>query len=102
MNLSREIKLLATTNKIVCVSVTAVTDDESKKRDSPPRMAQVAWSKAIEYDSDLVVVVHRYDDTPYMELVARKVRRSDFFAMRFNVDLARGIFTPMMGDEDED
>lgn len=102
MNLSREIKLLATTNKIICVSVTAVTDDESKKRDSPPRMAQVAWSKAIEYDSDLVVVVHRYEDTPYMELVARKVRRSDFFAMRFSVDLARGIFTPMMGDEDED
>lgn len=99
MNLSREIKQLATSNKIVCMSVTAVTDDDTKKRDAPPRMAQIAWSKAIEYDSDLVIAVHRYDDTDFMELVARKVRRSAFFAMRYTVDLARGVFNPIMGDD---
>ena len=102
MNLSREIKLLATSNKIVCVSITAVTDDESKKRDSPPRMAQVAWSKAIEYDSDLVIVVHKYEGTSVLEIVSRKVRRSDFFAMRFHVDLARGLFEPLMEGDNED
>lgn len=99
MNLSREIKQLATSNKIVCVSITAVTDDETKKRDAPPRMSQIAWSKAVEYDSDLVIAVHRYDDTDFMELVARKVRRSAFFAMRYTVDLSRGVFNPIMDSE---
>lgn len=101
MNLSRENKLLATSNDTVVVAIAAVTDDETKKRDSPPRMAQIAWSKAIEYDSDLVVVVHRYEDTPYLEIISRKVRRSDMFGMRYMVDLARGVFEEAYEDDDE-
>lgn len=100
MNLSRELKVLATSNKIVCISVTAVTDLETKKRDAPPLMSQVAWSKGIEFDSDLVIVVHKYDNPDIIEIVARKSRRSPLFAMKFFVDLSRGIFEPIMGGEE--
>lgn len=99
MNLSREIKLLATSNNVPVISIAAVTDDESKKRDAPPRASQLAWSRAIEYDSDLILSIHKYDDTPFLEVIARKSRRSPLFAMRYTVDLERGVFDPMMEEE---
>lgn len=101
MNLSREIKLLATSNQTAILSITAVTDDDTKKRDSPPRMAQIAWSKQLEYDSDLVVAAHKYEDTPYFELISRKSRRSDSFGMRYEVDFSRGYFREALEDDGE-
>lgn len=102
LNLSRELKQLATACKIPVITITAVTDDDNKKRNSPPTIAQVAWSKAIEYDADLAVAVHRYDNTNIVELACRKNRRGEMFNMRFEVDLARGVFDPMMEIEDID
>lgn len=104
LNLSRELKQLATGCQIPIVSITAVTDEDgNKKRNSPPMISQVAWSKGIEYDTDLAVAVHKYDGTNIVELVCRKNRRGEMFAMKFEVDLARGIFEPMMEfDDDED
>lgn len=99
-NLSRENKILATSNEVVVVSISAVTDDQDKKRDAPPRMAQIAWSKAVEYDSDLVVVVHMYEDTPYMDILSRKVRRSEHFGLRYMVDLSRGVFEEVFEDDE--
>lgn len=96
LNLSREIKQLATAAQIPIITITAVTDDDGKKRNSPPTIAQIAWSKAIEYDADLAVAIHKYDGTNIIELACRKNRRGEMFNMRFEVDLGRGIFTPMM------
>lgn len=96
LNLSREIKQLATACQLPIITITAVTDDDGKKRNSPPTIAQIAWSRAIEYDADLAVSVHKYDGTNIIELACRKNRRGEMFNMRFEVDLSRGIFVPMM------
>lgn len=92
MNLSRELKLLAVTNNIPVVHITAVTDEENDKRDSPPVLGQVAWSKAIEYDANLVIAVHRHTDSNIVEVVCRKNRHGDLFSFYFEVDADRGIW----------
>lgn len=93
MNLSREIKLMAGAAGIPIVSITAVTDEDGDKRDGPPVMSQVAWSKAIEYDANLIIAVHRHDDSNVVEVVARKSRHSDLFDFGFEVDFNAGIWT---------
>lgn len=92
MNLSREIKLLATSNNIPIISITAVTDEDNDKRDGPPVVSQISWSKAIEYDSNMIIAVHRHTDTNIVEIVCRKNRHGDLFSMYFEVDFDRGIW----------
>lgn len=92
LNLSREIKMLAVSNNIPIVSITAVTDEDGDKRDSPPLLSQVSWSSGIEYDANLVVAVHRHDDTDIVELVGRKNRHGDLFNFGFQVDFDKGIW----------
>lgn len=93
MNLSREIKLMAGACAIPIISITAVTDEDGDKRDSPPVMSQVAWSKAIEYDANLIIAIHRHDGTNIVEVAARKSRHSDLFNFGFEVDFDAGIWT---------
>lgn len=92
MALSRELKLMAVATNIPIVAITAVTDEDGDKRDGPPVMSQVAWSKAIEYDANLIIAVHRHDKTDVVEVVARKSRHSDLFDFGFMVDFDRGIW----------
>jgi replicative DNA helicase len=92
LNLSREVKMLAVTNNIPIVSITAVTDEDGDKRDGPPVLSQVAWSKGIEYDANLVIAIHRHDDTNIVEVVCRKSRHGDPFDFGFEVDFDRGIW----------
>lgn len=92
MNLSREIKLMAGACAVPIISITAVTDEDGDKRDSPPVMSQVAWSKAIEYDANLIVAVHRHDNSDVVEVAARKSRHSDLFNFGFTVDFNAGIW----------
>lgn len=92
LNLSREIKLLAMSNAIPIVSITAVTDEDNDKRDSPPVLSQVAWSKAIEYDANVAIAVHRHDDSNLVEIVARKNRHGDLFGFFFDVDFDHGVW----------
>lgn len=93
MSLSREIKLLAVNNNIPIISITAVTDEDGDKRDAPPVLSQVAWSKAIEYDANLVIAVHRHDNDDIVEVVARKNRHGDLFDFGFQVDFNAGVWT---------
>lgn len=102
MNLSGEIKRMAVACDVPIVSISAVTDDESKKRNSPPTIAQLAWSRAIEFDSDLAIAVHKYDGTNIMELACRKNRNGELFNLQFEVDLDRGRFEPRMEAEDDE
>lgn len=92
LNLSREIKMLAVSNGIPLVSISAVTDDENDKRDSPPTLSQIAWSSGIEYDSNLAISVHRHDDSNMVEVACRKNRHGELFGFYFEVDAARGIW----------
>jgi replicative DNA helicase len=90
-NVSREFKLLAVTNNIPVIDITAATADDISDQDNPPMMSQVAWSKAIEYDADMAMAVHRHPGTNLIEIVSRKNRHGNEFAFHLDWDINRGI-----------
>lgn len=92
LNLSREVKMLAVSNAIPVVSITAVTDEDGDKRDTPPVLSQVSWSSGIEYDANLAIAVHRHDDSNLVELVARKNRHGELFDFYFSVSFNEGVW----------
>ena len=90
-NISRDFKLLAVRNNIPIIDITAATMDDISDQDSPPLLSQVAWSKAIEYDADMAIAVHRTPDTNIIEVVSRKNRHGTEFGFFLDWDLNRGI-----------
>jgi len=83
--------LLAVRNNIPIIDITAATMDDISDQDSPPLLSQVAWSKAIEYDADMAMAVHRTPDTNIMEIVSRKNRHGTEFDFYLDWDLNRGV-----------
>lgn len=90
-NISREFKLLAISNNIPIIDITSATADDISDQDNPPMMSQVAWSKAIEYDADMALAVHRYPQTNMIEIVSRKNRHGQDFNFYLDWDINRGI-----------
>ena len=90
-NISREFKLLAVRNNIPVIDITAATADDISDHDSPPMLSQVAWSKAIEYDADMAMAIHRHPDTNLIEIVSRKNRHGVDFAFYLDWDIDRGV-----------
>lgn len=94
MNLSRELKLLAVRNNIPVIDIVSATANDASDRNDPPLLSQVAWSKQIEYDADMAVAVHKADDISnpaIVEVVSRKMRHGNDFAMFLSWDVNRGI-----------
>jgi replicative DNA helicase len=91
MNISREFKMLAMTNGIPVIDITAATMDDVSDQDNPPMLSQVAWSKAIEYDADMAIAIHKYTGTQMIEVVSRKNRHGQEFGMYLDWDINRGI-----------
>jgi replicative DNA helicase len=100
MNLSRELKLLAVNNNIPLIAISAVTMDDNNNQDDPPRLSQVAWSKAIEYDADMAMSVHKHANTNIIEVVSAKNRHGPEFAVYLETDLNLGIIKEHHGDLD--
>jgi replicative DNA helicase len=90
-NVSRDLKGLAVRNNVPIIAISAVTMTDVTAVDSPPMLEQVSNSKAIQYDADLALAVHKYDDTNIIEVVSRKNRHGKDFAFYLDVDLDRGI-----------
>ena len=90
-NISREFKLLAVSNNIPIIDITAATADDISDQENPPMMSQVAWSKAIEYDADMAMAIHRYPGTNMIEIVSRKNRHGQEFNFYLDWDINRGI-----------
>jgi replicative DNA helicase len=90
-NISRDFKLLAVRNAIPVIDITAATMDDISDQDAPPLLSQVAWSKAIEYDADMAIAVHKTPDTNIMEIVSRKNRHGTDFSFYLDWDLNRGV-----------
>jgi replicative DNA helicase len=90
-NISRDFKLLAVRNNIPIIDITAATMDDVSDQDAPPLLSQVAWSKAIEYDADMAMAVHRTPDTNIIEIVSRKNRHGTEFGFYLDWDLNRGV-----------
>ena len=55
-----------------------------------PALSEVAWSKQLAYDADLVLAIHRNEDSKLFEVVSRKVRRGNPFAFYLQWDLDTG------------
>lgn len=91
MNISKSFKKLAMSNNIPIIDITAATAEEIADHDSPPMLSQVAWSKAIEYDADMAIAIHKNPDSNIMEIVSRKNRHGTEFGMYLDWDLNRGI-----------
>jgi replicative DNA helicase len=91
MNISREFKNLAVRNNIPVIDITAATMDDISNQEAPPLLSQVAWSKAIEYDADMAMAVHRTPDTNIIEVVSRKNRHGTEFDFFLDWDINRGI-----------
>jgi replicative DNA helicase len=90
-NVSREFKMLAVSNNIPVIDITAATADDISDQEEPPMMSQVAWSKAIEYDADMAMAIHRYPNTNMIEVVSRKNRHGHDFDFYLDWDINRGI-----------
>jgi replicative DNA helicase len=97
-NISREFKLLAVRNNIPVIDITAATMDDVSDQDAPPLLSQVAWSKAIEYDADMAIAVHRHPDTNIIEVVSRKNRHGTNFAFYLDWDIDRGVVKEIYDD----
>jgi replicative DNA helicase len=95
MNISKSFKALAMNNNIPIIDITAATMDDTTDQDGPPMMSQVAWSKAIEYDADMAIAVHKQPDSNVMEIVSRKNRHGTDFGFYLDWDLNRGIITEL-------
>lgn len=91
MNISREFKNLAVRNNIPIIDISAATMSDISNQDGPPLLSQVAWSKAIEFDADMAMAVHRTPDTNIIEVVSRKNRHGTEFDFYLDWDINRGI-----------
>lgn len=103
-NISREFKRLAVSNGIPVVDITAATMSDVSDQDDPPMLSQVAWSKAIEYDADIAVAVHKIKDTginpgepAVVEIVSRKNRHGGEFALYLEWDINSGKINETFG-----
>ena len=97
-NISRDFKLLAVANNIPIIDITAATADDISDQKEPPMMSQVAWSKAIEYDADMAMAIHRHANTDLIEVVSRKNRHGQDFRFFLDWDINRGIIKPIYED----
>ncbi len=94
-NVSREFKQLAMRNQIPLIDITAATADDISDRDNAPMLSQVAWSKAIEYDADMAMAVHKSADSNLIEIVSRKNRHGGDFAFFLDWDIDRGVISEL-------
>jgi replicative DNA helicase len=91
-NLSKAFKRIAVKNGIPIIDVAAVTmaDGHSER---PPELEEVAWSKQLAYDADLVLAIHREPSSDLFQVVSRKVRRASHFGfyLRWNLETGKWV-----------
>jgi len=89
-NLSKAFKRIAVKNGIPIIDVAAVTMSEGHS-ERPPELEEVAWSKQLAYDADLVLAIHREPSSDLFQVVSRKVRRASHFGfyLRWNLETGK-------------
>lgn len=96
-NLSKDFKRIAMQYRVPIIDVSGVTM-ESGHEDRPPELAEIAWSKQLVYDSDLVLAIHRPRDSNLFQIVSRKTRRCPGFAFYLDWDLNTGQWKEVFND----
>jgi replicative DNA helicase len=91
-NLSKAFKRIAVKNGIPIIDVAAVTMSEGHS-ERPPELEEVAWSKQLAYDADLVLAIHREPSSDLFQVVSRKVRRASHFGfyLRWNLETGKWV-----------
>lgn len=89
-NLSKAFKRMAVKNGVPIIDVAAVTMSDGHS-ERPPELEEVAWSKQLAYDADLVLAIHREYNSDLFQVVSRKVRRSNQFGffLRWNLETGK-------------
>lgn len=88
-NLSKAFKRIAVKNNLAIIDVAAVTMSDGHG-DRPPELEEVAWSKQLAYDADLVLAIHREYNSDTFQVVSRKVRRATQFGFYLKWNLETG------------
>lgn len=90
MNISKDLKRIATTYGVPIIDIVAVTQQEGYGK-RVPELNEVAWSKQIAYDSDLCLGIFREGDI--MTIESKKSRKSAKFAFKLIWNFDEGIAT---------
>ena len=88
-NLSKAFKRIALRNRVPVIDVSGVTMEDGHD-DRPPDLNEIAWSKQLSYDADMVLAVHRSPGSDEFTCVTRKTRRCSPFAFNMKWDLNSG------------
>lgn len=89
MNLSKDFKKYAVKYNVPIIDVAAVTMQDGQG-ERAPELREVAWSKQLAYDADLVLAIHRQEGSDMLQIVSRKVRRGNDFAFYLQWDVDSG------------
>ncbi len=91
-NISRELKVLAISEKVPIVAIASATPDDATDMYSVPTLGQVAWSKQLAYDADWVLALGRAGGTTILECAFRKNRHGFSGEFMIDVDFDSGRF----------
>ena len=91
-NLSRELKLLAMSEKVPIIAISSATPTDTHDMSEPPTLAQTAWSRQMAYDADFILALGRELTSDIMVVVGRKNREGMLPDFMLEVDMDMGIF----------
>jgi replicative DNA helicase len=91
-NLSKDFKKLSVKYGVATIDIAAVTMNRGEQDDRPPNLDEVAWSKQLAYDADLVMAIHSPENSNISQIVSRKTRRCSPFAFYLDWDVNAGTW----------
>jgi replicative DNA helicase len=91
-NLSRELKLLAMSERVPIIAISSATPTDAADLSSAPTLGQTAWSRQIAYDADWLLSLGRDLNSNAMEVVGRKNREGMLPDFLLEVDFDKGVF----------
>lgn len=91
-NLSRELKLLAMSEKIPIIAISSATPTDANDMSEAPTLGQTAWSRQIAYDADWVLSLGRDLSSDIVSVVGRKNREGMLPDFLLEVDFDLGQF----------
>jgi replicative DNA helicase len=97
-NLSKDFKRMAVRNRVPIWDVSGVTMDGGHE-ERPPELNEIAWSKQLAYDADMILSVHRKRDDNIFQVVTKKTRRCAPFAFYLEWDLDSGKWKELFEHE---
>jgi replicative DNA helicase len=97
-NLSKAFKKIAVKYEVPIIDIAAVTMKDGHE-DRPPDLNEMAWSKQLSYDADLVLSMHSKKDSNTVQVVSQKSRRCPLFGFYLDWNLNTGEWSEKYEDE---